>query len=41
MSTYLLNRAVLNRNALDDDQRKAMFARLGGHGGGGGGGWKV
>ena len=34
MSTYLLNRAVLNRNALDDDQRKAMFARLGGHGGG-------
>ncbi len=25
---------VLNRDALDDDQRKAMFARLGGHGGG-------
>ena len=39
MNTYLLNRAFLNRNALDDDQRKAMFARLGG-GSGGGGGWK-
>ena len=34
MSIYILNRAILNRNALDDDQRKAMFARLGGHGGG-------
>jgi hypothetical protein len=34
MNTYILNRAILNRDALDDNQRKAMFARLGGHGGG-------
>lgn len=34
MNTHLLNRAILNRDALDDNQRKAMFARLGGHGGG-------
>ena len=37
MNTYILNRAILNRDALDDNQRKAMFARLGG----GGGGWKA
>lgn len=34
MNTHILNRAILNRDALDDNQRKAMFARLGGHGGG-------
>jgi hypothetical protein len=34
MNTYILNRAILNRDALDDNQRKAMFARLGGSGGG-------
>jgi hypothetical protein len=35
MNKHILNRAILNRDALDDNQRKAMFARLGG-----GGGWK-
>ena len=34
MNKHILNRAILNRDALDDNQRKAMFARLGGHGGG-------
>jgi hypothetical protein len=33
MNTYILNRAILNRDALDDNQRKAMFARLGGSAG--------
>ena len=28
MNTHLLNRAILNRDALDDNQRKAELTRI-------------